>query len=407
MKTMAQLHFTLDYDFFVGLFSETKDDAFGKLMEAMLNQVLKAESTQQLNAENYERSDERLDYRNGTRERSLTTRIGKIELQVPRHRNVPFKTALFENYQRNEQALISTMMEMVVQGVSTRNVQKVTEELCGEAFSKSTVSEICKDLDIPVKQFKDRLLPDNYPFIIVDAIYLKAREDHRVRAKALFVAIGINNTGHKEVIGFDVYDSEKTSTWKSFFESLKSRGLRGVDIIVSDAHSGLREAIKECFGGSSWQRCQAHFIRNILDKCPKKYSTGLASELKDMFNTSTMEEARRLEKSIYEEYKDVAGEAMSILEDGFEDSITILALPSKYRIALRTSNIIERENREIRRREKVIQIFPNTDSIIRLMGAVLIDDHNVWSTTQRLFDMKEYYDKQAIIQSKLKQSYVA
>ena len=209
---MAQLHFTLDYDFFVGLFSETKDDAFGKLMEAMLNQVLKAESAEQLNAENYERSSERLDYRNGTRERSLTTRIGKIELQVPRHRNVPFKTALFENYQRNEQALISTMMEMVVQGVSTRNVQKVTEELCGETFSKSTVSEICKELDIPVKRFKDRLLPEHYPFIIVDAIYLKAREDHRIRSKALFVAIGVNNTGHKEVIGFDVYDTEKLTT---------------------------------------------------------------------------------------------------------------------------------------------------------------------------------------------------
>ena len=259
---MAQLHFTLDYDFFVGLFSETKDDAFGKLMEAMLNQVLKAESAEQLNAENYERSSERLDYRNGTRERSLTTRIGKIELQVPRHRNVPFKTALFENYQRNEQALISTMMEMVVQGVSTRNVQKVTEELCGETFSKSTVSEICKELDIPVKRFKDRLLPEHYPFIIVDAIYLKAREDHRIRSKALFVAIGVNNTGHKEVIGFDVYDTEKLTTWKSFFESLKSRGLRGVDIVISDAHSGLREAIKECFSDSSWQRCQAHFMRN-------------------------------------------------------------------------------------------------------------------------------------------------
>ena len=149
-------------------------------MEAMLNQVLKAESAQQLNAENYERSAERLDYRNGSRERSLTTRIGKIELHVPRHRNVPFRTMLFENYQRNEQALISTMMEMVVQGVSTRKVQKVTEELCGEAFSKSTVSEICKELDIPVKQFKERLLPDHYPFIVVDAIYLKAREDHRV-----------------------------------------------------------------------------------------------------------------------------------------------------------------------------------------------------------------------------------
>jgi transposase-like protein len=148
-------------------------------------------------------------------------------------------------------------------------------------------------------------------------------------------------------------------------------------------------------------------MRNILDKCPKKYSAGLASELRDMFHASTMEEARRLEQSIYDEYIDVAGEAMSVLEEGFEDSITIMALPSKYRIALRTSNIIERENREIRRREKVIQVFPNTDSIIRLMGALLMDDHNGWSTSQRLFDMKEYFDKQGIIQSKLQRSNVA
>jgi len=382
---MAQLHFTLDSDFFVGLFSETKDEAFGKLMEALLNQVLQAESTEQLGANNYERSQERSDYRNGTRTRSLTTRIGKIELQVPRHRNVPFKTSLFENYQRNEQALITTMMEMVVQGISTRNIKKVTEELCGESFSKSTVSEICKD----------------YPFIIVDAIYLKAREDHRVKSKALFIAIGINNTGHKEVLGFEVYDSEKVNTWKEFFESLKSRGLRGVDIVISDAHAGLVEAIKECFSGSSWQRCQAHFTRNIINKCPKKYSTGLASELRDMFNATTIEEARRLKESIYDEYKDVANESMVVLDEGFEDSITIMALPSKYRIALRTSNIIERENREIRRRENVIQIFPNTESIIRLIGAVLQDDHNDWSVSHRIFDMKEYYDKLSSIQSNL------
>jgi len=297
---MAQLHFTLDSDFFVGLFSETKDEAFGKLMEALLNQVLQAESTEQLGASNYERSQERSDYRNGVRTRTLTTRIGKIELQVPRHRNVPFKTSLFENYQRNEQALITTMMEMVVQGVSTRNIKKVTEELCGESFSKSAVSEICKELDVPVKHFKERLLPEHYPFIIVDAIYLKAREDHRVKSKALFVAIGINNTGHKEVLGFEVYDSEKVNTWRDFFENLKSRGLRGVDIVISDAHAGLVEAIKESFSGSSWQRCQAHFTRNIIDKCPKKYSTGLASELRDMFNAATIEEARRL-KGCYED----------------------------------------------------------------------------------------------------------
>jgi len=370
-------------------------------MEALLNQLLQAESSEQLGAENYERSTGRSDYRNGSRIRSLTTRIGKIELKVPRHRNVLFKTTLFENYPRNEQALISTMMEMVVQGVSTRNVKKITEELCGESFSKSTVSEICKELDAPVKRFKERLLPEHYPFIIVDAMYLKVREEHRVKSKALFIAIGINNTGHKEVIGFEVYDSEKTDTWKDFFKSLKSRGLRGIDIVISDAHAGLVEAIKECFTGSSWQRCQAHFTRNIIDKCPKKYSTGLASELRDMFNASTIDEARRLKETIYDEYQDVADEAMKILDTGFEDSITIMALPSKYRIALRTSNIIERENREIRRREKVIQIFPNTESIIRLIGAVLQDDHNDWSVGHRLFDMKEYYDKLNSIQKNL------
>lgn len=399
---MAQLHFTLDYDFFVGLFSETKDEAFGKLMQTILNQVLLAESTEQLGAVNYERSQNRSDYRNGTRSRSLTTRIGKIELQVPRHRNMPFKTLLFESYQRNEQALIATMMEMVVQGVSTRNVQKVTQELCGETFSKSMVSEICRELDIPVKQFKERLLSEKYPFVIVDAIYLKAREDHRIRSKALFVAIGVNNTGHKEVIGFDVYDTEKLNTWKAFFEGLKSRGLRGIDIIVSDAHASLVQAIRECFPGASWQRCQAHLSRNIIDKCPKKYAAGLASELTDMFHASTLEEARRLKTSICEEYQDVAAGAIDILNEGFEDSMVIMALPSKYRIALRTSNIIERENREIRRREKVIQIFPNAESIIRLIGAVLLDDHNDWSTRQKLFDMQEYYDKFSVIQQKLK-----
>ena len=401
---MAQLHFTLEYDFLVGLFAESKDEAFAKLMEALLNQVLKAESCEQLGAENYQHTNGRKDYRNGTRIRSLTTRIGRIELEVPRHRNQPFKTILFEHYQRNEQALISTMMEMVIQGVSTRSVQKVTEELCGEKFSKSTVSETCRDLDIPVKEFKNRLLPEKYPFIIVDAMYIKVREEHRVRSKALQIAIGINPEGRKEILGFEICDSEKTSTWKSFFDDLKSRGLRGVDIVISDSHQGLIEAIKESFPGASWQRCQAHFSRNILDKCPKKYMTGLGSELTAMFNTSTIQEARRLRDSIIEEYQDVAEEAVRILDQGFEDSMTIMYLPIKYRISLRTSNIIERENREIRKREKVIGIFPNINSAIRLLGAVLMDDHDDWSTRQRLFDTKEYYEKVATIKLQLQKA---
>lgn len=398
---MAQLNFTLDYDFLVGLFSENKDEAFAKLMEALLNQVLKAESSEQLGAENYERSNDRKDYRNGSRTRGLVTRVGKIQLEVPRHRNVPFKTVLFENYQRNEQALIATMMEMVVQGVSTRSIQKVTVELCGESFSKSTVSEICRELDTPVREFKGRLLSDRYPFVMADAMYIKVREDHRVVSKALFVAIGINSSGQKEVLGFDVYDLERIDTWKDFFEGLKSRGLRGIDIITSDSHVGLVEAIKQCFPKASWQRCQAHFTRNILDKCPRKYMAGLASELKPMFTASTITEARRLRDAIIDDYQDVAMEAISILENGFEDSMTIMALPLKYRQSLRTSNIIERENGEVRKREQIIKIFPSKESAIRLLGAVLLDDHNDWSTRHRIFDLDEYFKNEITIKSKI------
>ena len=398
---MAQLHFTLDQDFLVGLFSESKEDAFAKLMKVLLDQILQAESAQQLGADAYERTEDRSDYRNGTRTRSLVTRIGKIDLEVPRHRNVPFKTQLFENYQRNEQALIATMMEMVVQGISTRKVQKVTEELCGTPFSKSTVSEICKELDRSVLQFKERLLPVKYPFIIADAIYFKVREDHRIHSKAFFYAIGINGNGHKEILGFDIYSAENPTNWKDFFSKLKSRGLQGVDLVISDAHQGLVQSIKECFPDSSWQRCQVHLMRNILDKCPKRYQEGLSCELKDMFNASTLKEARKLKESICEEYGEIAQEAVNILDDGFEDSMTVMALPSKYRVSLRTSNVIERANRELRRREGVIQIFPNEASMIRLMGAVLMDLHNEWSLGNRLFDMQAYFNVYLSIQQAL------
>ncbi len=398
---MAQLNFTLDYEFLVGLFTENKDEAFGKLMEAILNQVLKVESSTQLGAENYERSDTRKDYRNGTRTRSLTTRIGKIDLEVPRHRDVPFKTMLFDNYQRNEQALISTMMEMVVQGVSTRKVEKVTQELCGSTFSKSTVSEICKGLDIEVKKFKHRLLSGKYPFVIADAIYIKVREEHKIVSKAFLIAIGINASGHKEILGFDICEAEKETTWTEFFEGLNARGLSAVDIVISDNHKGLVKSIKECFPNASWQRCQVHFMRNIMDKTPKKYQAGLKEELSAMFNASTIEEARRLRAEICKEYADVASEAIQLLDEGFEDSMVIMMLPSKYRKSLRTSNIIERLNREIRRREQVIQIFPNAASAIRLIGSVIIDKHRDWSLEQRQFSMTEYFDKQTDIKNKI------
>ena len=402
---MAQINFTLDHDFFIGLFKENRDEAFGKLMEAMLNQVLKAESNEQLGAENYERSDDRQDYRNGSRERGLTTRIGKLILEVPRHRNKPFRSLIFENYQRNEQALIATMMEMVVQGVSTRKIELVTEELCGEKFSRSTVSDICKQLDEEVTQFKYRDISARYPFVYTDAIYLKVREDHRVTSRALMVAIGINDTGHKEILGFDIFDAERESTWIEFFKNLSSRGLKDVDLVVSDAHEGLVNAIRASFPGASWQRCQVHFVRNIMNKCPVKYQAGMQSELSTMFNCATLKEARELCHSIVDEYRDLAPDAVNILDTGFDDSMTVMALPLKYRKSLRTSNIIERLNREIRRRDKVIGIYPSRDSVIRLIGSVLIDQHNKWSTGGSMFDMLAYYnDHEKIIKKMAKKT---
>jgi len=396
---MTQLHFTLDYEFFTGLFSDSKEDAFAKLMKSLLDQVLQAESKTQLGAEHYERSEVRNDYRNGTRERTLVTRIGKITLDVPRHRDVPFSTAVFERYKRNEQALIATMAEMVLQGVSTRKVQKVTEELCGCGFSKSAVSEMFKTLDVSVLEFKNRQLDKEYPFVIVDALYIKVREGRKVHSKAFMWALGIDENGNKEVIAFEVCDGETKDSWSQFFNNLKGRGLKNVDIIISDSHQGLVSAIKECFVGTSWQRCQFHFARNIIDKTPKKYQTGLAQELREMFTMETLAAARTKKEEIIKDYKDVATKAMECLDEGFEDSMAIMALPKKYRISLRTSNIVERENREIRRRENVIQIFPNEAAAIRLIGALLLDHTEDWIGAKRVFDMKEYYDDRETIKN--------
>ena len=389
---MAQLHFTLDREFFVGLMCDSKDEAFGKLMKALLDQVLMAESKEQLGAGAYERSDERTDYRNGTRERSMGLRIGKITLAVPRHRNAPFKTVLFETYQRNEQALISAMMEMVVQGVSTRKISKVTEELCGMSFSKSMVSEICKEMDVALADFRERRLDQKYPFVLVDAIYIKVRQDGKVRSRGILWAMGINLEGKKELLGIKLCEEETKESWISFFHSLKARGLRNVDVMTSDAHSGLVAAIKECFEGSTWQRCQFHFQRNILEKAPKKYQVAIAAEVRKMFDASSIEDARRMRDEIIKEYEEVAKSSMAVLDDGFEDALAVMALPSKYRKVLRTTNLVELENKEIRRREQVISIFPNEDSAVRLITAVLMDRHETWQSRSRTFDMQEYLE---------------
>lgn len=398
---MTQVNITINYDEMVDLFSKERSEAFAYLMEKILNAFLLAESEEQIGAGMHERSDGRKDYRNGSRERPLVTRIGSITLRVPRHRNVPFVSMIFDNYQRSEAALISAMVEMVVQGVSTRKVSNVVEELCGATFSKSTVSELCKQLDEGVNQFKNRQLKATYPFVIVDAKYFKVRENHRIISKAFMIAMGFTIDGQREIIGFDTYDNESSDTWVKFLSSLKDRGLKDVHMFTSDCHSGLIAGIKEVFPEVAWQRCQYHFQKNILQAMPKKHQKGLATELREMFTAKTIEEARKYRNEIFNDYHDIAPKAMEVLDNGFEDAMTVMMLPESMRRPLRTSNYIEREIGELDRRYRVIRIFPNVESINRLMGAVLMERHDLMSTRRALFSSKRCTDAINVAKPKL------
>ena len=382
---MAQLNITLNQEEIQALLLEDQGEAFKKILQASLNKILQAESAEQLKAGPYERSAERTDSRNGSRDRDLNTRVGRITLQVPRHRNVPFKTLVFENYSRSEAALVAGMAEMVVNGVSTRKVSRVMETLCGTSFSKSAVSDVCKDLDKAVKEFRTRPLEGDYPFLTVDATYFKVRENSRVISKAFMIAYGTNAEGHREILGFGIYANESSATWTDFLLGLKKRGLTGLLMVTSDAHDGILNAIGKVFPTVPWQRCQFHFIRNITDKAPKKYQAGLRTELQELFNCKTLTEARKVRDRIMEDYRDVAEPAVTCLDEGFESAMTVMLLPAWLRRFYRTSNQIERLNKELKRRSKVIGVFPNEDSVLRLMGSVLMERHDAIQAGRAVF----------------------
>ena len=389
---MAQVNLTLSEQEVLQVLTGDRESALKFLFERILNELMKAESEEQLGAARHERTDGRNDYRNGTRERGLNTRIGKISLQVPRHRNEPFHTMVFDNYQRSEACLIATMVQMVVDGVSTRKVEKVVQELCGTSFSKSTVSELCKRLDSEIKGFNERPLGSmSFPFVMVDATYFKVREDHRTKSKAFFVALGFRDDGTREVLGFDVFDAEENYSWITFFNNLKKRGLKDVKMFISDAHPSIRKAIADAYPEAAWQRCQVHLERNIVDAAPVKYKEGLKVELRNMFNAATIQEAERIKNQIVEDYRDVARISMEKLEEGFWDSMTVMCIRHvNVRVALRTSNILERLNREFKRRSDAIQVFPNADSVFRLMGALAMEYHNGETAKQRLYSEERY-----------------
>jgi len=363
------------------------------LLEKVMNEILQAEMTEHLGAGPGEQTNDRRGYRNGSYERQLTTRVGSLNLEVPRDRDGTFQTDLFERYQRSEKALVTTLMQMVIEGVSTRRVKNITTELCGREFSRQTVSNLTKKLDEQVQAWAKRSLEEEeYPFLLADAMQLNVRRQGAVRSTTAMIVVGISKEGYREILGFKIALRETGESWKELFEELKTRGLQRVEMATSDAHEGLEAALRSAFPGCIWQRCQAHFRRNVLDKTPSGYRDRMHELLDQILQADSQKQAQqRLEKSA-QDLKEEAPAALEVLEDGLFEATAVLALPGKYRRRLRTSNMLERLIQEVRRREKVIRIFPNQESAWRLVGALLAEKHEEWSTGRRYLTMDEFYE---------------
>jgi putative transposase len=374
---MTQLQFNLNLDILKESVMDSNIDSVIKAsIVLVLNEFMEKERDDHLKARAYERTPSRHDYRNGYYERELLLSIGKIVLRVPRTRNGEFSTTVFEQYSRCDQAFVLSMLEMVVNGVSTRKVTNIVEQLCGHKVSKSFVSTLTEKLDPIVNQWANRPLNTMYyPYIFADAMYIKVREHNRVVSKAVYIATAVDENNRREILGLRVDHVESFEAWQRFFQHLQSRGLQAPKLIISDAHKGLKAAIGKEFVGSAWQRCTVHFKKNIITHMPKKDMDEVKIALKRIFEVAKGEDARRYKEEFINTFGDnpKLEKAIEILEEGFEDAIQYLNEKSMFHKHIRSTNSLERINSEVRRREKVIRIFPNTQSAFRLIGAVLMD----------------------------------
>jgi transposase-like protein len=362
-------------------------DLFKQLLKESLQEVLEAEMTEVVGAASGERTELRSGYRAGYYSRSLVTRIGKLELRIPRDREGRFSTELFERYQRSEKALVSALAEMYVQGVSTRKVKAVTEELCGHAFSASTISQINKGLDAALARFASRPLEENYPYLILDARYEKVRIDGVIRSQAVQIAIGINWEGRRQVLAVELANRESASSWKEFVRRLKERGLAGVEFVVSDDHEGLKKAISELLPSAAWQRCYVHFLRNALDYLPRKANDDCLQELRWIYDRRDLKEAQADLASWLKRWQERYPRLTDWAEDAIAETLTFYLLPRQHHKHMKSSNLLERLNEEIRRRTRVVRIFPNSASCLRLVRALCAETHEAWLEDNRYINM--------------------
>ena len=357
------------------------------LMKAALEEVLEGEMVEALGAGPGERSEGRQGYRSGYYQRGLVTRIGKLELRIPRDREGRFSTELFERYQRSEKALVSALAEMYIQGVSTRKVKAITEELCGHTFSASTISRINKSLDGTLKRFAERRLDEAYPYLILDGRYEKVRVNGVIQSQAVLIAIGINWDGRRQVLGVELANRESSSSWKTFLTGLKTRGLAGVEFVVSDDHAGLKRAIAELLPEAVWQRCYVHFLRNALDYLPRKADDDCLQELRWLYDRRNLKEAQQDLQAWLERWQQRYPKLTDWAEGAIGETLNFYRLPRQHHKHLKSTNMLERLNEEIKRRTRVVRIFPNDASCLRLVRALCAEIHETWLEDHRYLNM--------------------
>jgi putative transposase len=364
-------------------------DGLREIVRAVMQEMLEAEMTDALQATKGERTAARLGYRSGYYTRTLVTRVGKLELRVPQDRDGRFSTELFERYQRSEQALVATLAEMYVQGVSTRKVKAITEELCGHSFSASAISAINKRLDESLAQFASRRLEEPFPYLILDARYEKVREGGIVASQAVLIAVGIDWDGRRQILGVEMANRESHSVWKTFLLSLRERGLSGVELVVADDHAGLRAAIREGLSEAAYQRCYVHFLRNALDHLPRKADDDCLQELRWLYDRRSVEEARRDLAAWIAKWEGRYPRLVAWAEETIEETLTFYRLPRQHHKHLKSTNMLERLNEEIRRRTYVVRIFPNAASCCRLVRALAVETHENWLEAHRYLNMDD------------------
>jgi transposase-like protein len=366
--------------------AEPDVDTLREGVRVLTQAIMEVEVAQHLGAERYERSPERQGERNGYRERTWDTRVGSLELKVPRVRDGSFFPSLLEPRKRAERALVATVREAYVQGVSTRRVDHLVKALGLDGISKSQVSRLCEELDAEVERFRSRKLEGSYPYCWLDATFVKTRQDGRVVSMAVVIAVGLNaSTGQREILGVDVGPSEDGAFWLRFLRSLVSRGLSGVQLVTSDAHEGLKGAIAAVLQGASWQRCRTHFMRNALCLVPKSAQQMVAATIRTVFVQPDAASAREQWRRVADQLRVRFPRVAQLLDAAEDEVLTYLSFPPEHWRQIWSNNPQERLNKEVKRRTDVVGIFPNDRAIVRLVGAVLAEYHDEWQVGRRYF----------------------